>query len=78
MEQWTELLVSRLSDKGVVSSHVPGLMRDVRNIVREGGYFTVGNVNNRLESLGWGGDILDEWIFELILSVHEKTATVDR
>ena len=72
MGELIDLLVFRLSDKGVDSTHVPRVIKDVLNIVKDGEDFTVSSVNNRLESLGWGEGIVDEFVFELILSLLEN------
>jgi hypothetical protein len=66
-----ESLFSRLLARGVPSSHVPGLIRDVCSIVGDGGLFTPGLVNERLERLGWGKEPLDEMTFQLIVSILE-------
>ncbi|HVO83008.1 MAG TPA: hypothetical protein VMU60_01140 [Syntrophobacteria bacterium] len=66
-----EALFSRLSARGVPPNHVPGLIRDVCSIVGDGGLFTSGLVNERLERLGWGKETLDETTFQLIVSVLE-------
>ena len=67
-----DLLLFRLSDKGVVPSHVPGLVRDVLNIVKDDGHVSLDNVNQKLESLGWGEEILDEFVIELIRCLIER------
>jgi hypothetical protein len=71
MSAVAEALFSRLSARGVPPDHVPGLIREVCSIVGDGGLFTSGLVNKRLERLGWGKEALDETTFQLIVSVLE-------
>ena len=66
-----ESLLSRLSARGVLPNHVPGLIRDVCSIVGEGGLVASRLVNQRLERLGWGKEALDETTFQLIVSMLE-------
>lgn len=72
-----DLLLFRLANKGVLPSHVPGLVRDVLNIVNDDEHFSLGNINHRLERLGWGEEIMDEFIFELIRCMTEHTLIRD-
>jgi hypothetical protein len=64
-------LFNRLSVRGLPPEHVPGLIREVYRIVTDSGFFTSAAVNSRLEQLGWGGQVLDESAFQLIVSLLE-------
>jgi len=48
------------------------LIKDVFNIIHDGGDFTVTSVNRELEGLGWGERIMDEVSFELIIFLLEN------
>lgn len=61
-----------LSDQGLEPSQVNQLVKDVFNILRDGGVFTVGFINNELELLGWPEQSVDDYILELILSILER------
>jgi hypothetical protein len=66
-----EALLRRLSARGVPLNHVPGLIRTVCSIVGDGGLFTPYMINQKLERLGWGKEVLDETSFQLIVAVLE-------
>ena len=72
MEQIFNTLLSRLSSKGLAPQEVPCLIRDVLNIINNGGEFTVRTISEKLENLGWKEQIMDEFIFELILYLLEN------
>jgi len=63
------VLLEKLSDKGLTPVEVSRLIKDVVNIIGDGGEFTVPLLNQELERLGWEGHILDEFSFELILDI---------
>lgn len=66
------ILSRRLAEKNLMPVEVSRLIKDVVNIIGDGGNFTLYMVNQKLEYLGWGGQILDEFSFELILSLIEN------
>ena len=65
-------LFGRLSDRGLTLLEILRLTKDVFNIVREGGDFTIHSVNQKLESLGWSHEIMDEICFELVIYLLEN------
>ncbi|MEJ2427323.1 MAG: hypothetical protein P8075_00140 [Deltaproteobacteria bacterium] len=65
-------LIERLMDKGIPPSHISGLVRNVLNVIGDGGLFTTELVNEQLELLGWGPQVLDETSFQLIVSLLES------
>ena len=65
------ILFGRLSDRGMMPVEITRLIKDVFNIIRDGGSFTVSSINKALESLGWGDQIMDEISFELIIFLME-------
>ena len=67
-----QLLIYRLTERGVSPDHIPGLMRNVLQIIGGGGLFTTGMVNAQLEQLGWGSETLDEPSFQLIVYLLES------
>lgn len=72
MTSQLQLLIYRLTERGVSPDHIPGLMRNVLRIVAPGGMFTTRLVNTQLEQLGWGTEILDETCFQLIVDILES------
>ena len=67
-----QLLIHRLAQRNVPVDHIPGLVRNVLQIISDGGLFTTRLVNERLEQLGWGPEILDETSFQLIVYILES------
>jgi len=67
-----QLLIHRLGPRNVSSEHIPGLVRNVLQIISDGGLFTTRLVNRRLEQLGWDPEILDEASFQLIVYILES------
>ena len=61
-----------LAEKGLEPSQVNKLVKDVFNILRDGGVFTVGFINNELAKTGWQTKQVDDYIVELILAILEK------
>ena len=75
MDKIIDLLFSRLSERGVAASHVPYLVRDIMYSVGNDIHISPEDINIRLDSLGWGKDILDEYTLELILSATNSGKT---
>ena len=67
-----QLLICRLTEKGILLDHIPALVRDVLRIIGEGGVFTTRLVNARLGQLGWGFELLDETSFQFIVHILES------
>jgi len=67
-----DTLFGRLSARGLISAEIPTLIKDVFNIVRDGGDFTVVSINQELRRLGWRERIMDETSFELITYILEN------
>lgn len=72
MEEIFDLLFLKLTHKGLMPVEIPRIIKDVVNIVNDGGEFTAGIVNERLEHMGWGEQIIDEFTFELIIFFLEN------
>jgi len=72
MPNFSQLLVKRLSSKGLTAVECSRLIKDVMNIMDEGEGLTVALLNRELQKTGWKADILDEFSFELILCLGEK------
>ena len=70
---------NRLSDiflsfqtKGFMPIEIPGLIQDVYNIMGKGRYSNITDVNQELEDLGWGLEIMDNVTYDLINSLFNK------
>jgi len=67
-----QLLIYRLTERGILLDHIPALVRDVLRIIGGGGVFTARLVNARLGQLGWGFELLDETSFQFIVHILES------
>ena len=65
-------LFGRLAARGLLSVEILRLIKDVFNIVRDGGNFTIVSINQELERLGWRERVMDETSFELITFILEN------
>ena len=72
MEEIIDVLLHKLFDKGLAPVEIPRLIKDVLYFIGDGGYYTVDDVNRQLSRLGWQDQILDGFIFELILRMLEN------
>ncbi len=61
----------RLSSHGLRPAEINRLVKDVFNLLRDGGSFTVAFVNYELENMGWPESVMDEYSFELIIFLLE-------
>lgn len=66
-----QLLIGRLTQKGIPIDHIPVLVRNVLQIIGDGGFFTSQLVNAKLEKQGWPPELLDETNFQLIVFILE-------
>jgi hypothetical protein len=67
-----DTLFGRLSARGLMSVEILRLIKDVLNIVGNGGNFTVASINKELGRLGWRERVMDEISFELITFILEN------
>lgn len=74
-ERVLPVLCRRLYQKGLTPIEVKGLTRDILNIIGDGGLYSVDILNRKLERLGWGSNIVDNYIFDLILYYLECEGT---
>ena len=58
--------------KGFMPIEIPGLIQDVYNIIGKGRYSNITDVNQELEDLGWGLEIMDNFTYDLINSLFNK------
>ena len=72
MEQIIESLFSRLADKGLAPEQIPGLLRDVGNTLQEDGNTNAYMISERLVYLGWDEEMVDEYLFQLILPILHR------
>ena len=69
MENRLNDLSLRFQTKGFIPIEISGLIKDVFNILDKGRYCTRAAVNQELEDLGWGIEIMDNVSYELMNSL---------
>ena len=70
-------LFERFKTKGFMAIEIPGLVKDVLNIVGSSGYFAITTIDQELEDLGWGIGIMDNVTHKLITSLLEDNSSTD-
>ena len=72
MDEIIDRLLLKLCAKGLTDQEVPRLGRDVLNLLNDDWtFYTLETLNRRLITLGWKQDLLDPYVFELILRILE-------
>ncbi|MDH3356370.1 MAG: hypothetical protein OET81_04325 [Desulfobacteraceae bacterium] len=71
MENRLDDLFLRFQTKGFMPIEIPGLIKDVFNIIDNGEYCTITAVNQEMEDLGWGIEIMDNITYELVTSLNQ-------
>jgi hypothetical protein len=73
MENGLDDLFLRFQTKGFMPIEIPGLIKDVFNILDNDEYYTLTAVNQEMEDLGWGIEIVDNITYELVNSMIQNT-----
>ncbi len=76
-KDYIDYLLDHMAKRGVNIDMLRGLIRDVGHIVINSSDISLKPVNERLEHLGWGNNVLDEKGFQLILLVLEEKKGID-
>jgi hypothetical protein len=69
MENRLDDLFLKFQTKGFMPIEIQGLIKDVFNILSNGGYCSITAVNQEMEELGWGIEIMDNVTYELVNSL---------
>jgi hypothetical protein len=67
VEQLSEKLADSLMKKRFGSEEIPELINDLKLLLQQPENRTTEHVNQELESLGWGLQLLDESLFQMIV-----------
>ncbi len=70
-------LLNRFETKGFMPIEIPGLVNDAFNLIGDSRYSAITTVNQELEDLGWGIDIMDNVTHEVITSLLEDNSSTD-
>jgi hypothetical protein len=73
MENKLDDLFLRFQTKGFMPIEIPGLIKDIFDISGNAEYYTLIAVNQEMEDLGWGIEIVDDVTYELVNSMVQNT-----
>lgn len=65
-------LLWRLAEKGHSPEEIHRMVKDVFNVIRNGGSFTVAIVNAEMEGFGWPPSVIDEGTLKMIVGLFES------
>jgi hypothetical protein len=77
-EQQSDVLFRRLGNKNLTGVEISRLVKDVVNTFQDGGVSTTFSVNEELEALGWGREMIDLTSLELIRYLFPKGVSQER
>lgn len=69
IQKLTFNLFRNYSQKGLSVIEYNCLIKDVHAMLKKGGRFSIEGVNEALSRLGWPNDIMDNYAFELIITI---------
>jgi len=75
MEDRLNDLFLRFQKKGFMPIEIPELVKDVLDIMDNLEICTITTIDQELEELGWGINIMDNTTYELITSVVESNVS---
>jgi len=75
MEDRLNDLFLRFQKKGFMPIEIPGLVKDLLDIMDNIEICTITTIDQELEELGWGINIMDNTTYELITSVVESNVS---
>jgi hypothetical protein len=70
MLELSKSLIDKLLKRGFSPEEIPELLNDLTHLIEQSGRYTVNYINQELENLGWGIDIIDESLLEEISTSH--------
>ncbi|MFC1812755.1 hypothetical protein ACFL03_08685 [Thermodesulfobacteriota bacterium] len=77
MENKLNNLFQRFRKKGFLPIEIPDLVKDALSLMENGRYLTIGAIDQELEDLGWGINVMDFATFELITTLVETSGIYD-
>ena len=77
MERRLNDLFLRFKTKGFMTIEIPGLVKDVFNIIGNCETCTITTIDHELEDFGWGIGVMDNITYDLITSLLEYNSSAD-
>jgi len=65
-------LFVKFAAKGLTSTEIFRVIKDISRVYEENGLSNVSIINNRLQSLGWQDQLIDEHILNLFIFLWEN------
>jgi len=59
-------------EKGLLKEEVPYFIKDVIHLFGQEEYASLSSLNQELEALGWGIQIMDETVYQQMLFLHRN------
>jgi hypothetical protein len=72
-QELSSIVLKRLFDKALSSVEIFRFIKDVVNIIDDDGKITLPEANQKLEALGWGREVIDPTILELIRLLSQNS-----
>lgn len=72
MDKILNLVSAKLTEKGLIKAEIARIIKDIFNILEEGVDSSLHAISQRLHSLGWKEEIMDEHCFQLITFLFES------
>ena len=69
MIEFSKPITDRLLKKGFTPVEIPELLHDLTLLIKESKNYTTNYINQKLENLGWGIQIIDEYLLKEIASL---------
>ena len=69
----SKIITDKFLKKGFTPVELPDLLNDLALLFIQSKRFTTNNINQELENLGWGIELLDEYLFKEIESLLIST-----
>ncbi len=69
MVELSKPIADKLLKKGFTPEEIPGLLNDLSDLIEHNNRYTTNYINQELENLGWGIQVIDESLFNDIASL---------
>ena len=69
----SKIVTDKFLKKGLTPVELPDLLNDLTLLFKQSKRCTRNNINQELENLGWGVDLLDGYLFKEIVSLLIST-----
>ena len=71
MNRITQVMIERLEEKGILPTLIPGLLRSIVIVLSDNPGISMGEINGKLQLMGWDNFEMDDHTFHLIIASLE-------